>query len=218
MAVDRDLAIISLFLLLVTYIWMSVLFFKARKKSPENPVLLSLIFIFLFFFAGRIALGIFDFYLTMLEFTRFAEFLWWWKVGMVVHNLSFVTLCFVVEHQLFQGRDRYVFFIGFITSLVVMLLMPDLVGAEWFSGLGFLFSLFIPIGLLKMAISTKGEIRRRVIYVFTGFLLFMFAGLIVGEIPILFLTSITSWSRYVIHIFSNGGQILASLLFMRGYL
>ncbi len=99
-----------------------------------------------------------------------------------------------------------------------MLLMPDLVGAEWFSGLGFLFSLFIPIGLLKMAISTKGEIRRRVIYVFTGFLLFMFAGLIVGEIPILFLTSITSWSRYVIHIFSNGGQILASLLFMRGYL
>ncbi len=218
MAVDRELAIISLFLLLLTYLWMASLFYRAHRKSPENPVLFAFLLIFVFYFAGRLELGIYDYYLTSLESTRFPEFLLWWKIGMLVHNLSFVVLCFVVERQLFQGRDKYVFFIGFIASLGFMTLMPDLETAEWFTGLGFLFSLFIPIGLLKITINSIGEIRRRVLFAFAGFIVFMFASLIVAQIPIEILTTATGCSRYIIHVFSNGGQILGSVLLARGYL
>ncbi len=218
MAIDRDLAIISLFLLMLTYIWMSVLFLKARKKSPENPILLSFILIFLFFFAGRLILGIFDFYLTILDSSRFPEFIWWWKIGELVHNMGFVVLCFVVERQLFEGRDRYVFFIGFLASITIMIAMPDVESAEWFTGIGLLFSFFIPVGLARIAWITNGEMRRRVIYAFVGFMIFMFSGLIVGEIPVSFFGTVTGWSRYAFHFFSNCGQILASCLFARGYL
>ncbi len=217
MEVDRELAIISFFMLLLTYLWMTVVFYRARKKSTENPVLLAFMLIFLFFFAGRLILGIFDYYLTVLDSSRFPEYIWWWKIGTLTHNLGLVVLCFVVERQLFEGRDRYLFFIGFLASLLLMLIMPNIETAEWFTGIGFLFSIFIPVGLVRIAWVTKGEMRLRVIYAFAGFMVLIFAGLIVGEIPISILTS-TGWSRYVIHIVSNGGQIFASWLLMRGYL
>jgi len=218
MILDRELALIALYLLLLTYLWMAVLFFKARKKSPENPVLLAFFLIFLFFFVGRLVLSIFDFYLTIFDTTRFAEFIWWWKIGTLIHSMGFVVLCFVVERQLFEGRDKYIFFIGYITSLSIMVFMPNIQLAEMFTGVGILFSLFIPLGSLKIAIGNKGEIRRRASFVFAGFIIYMFANFLVAGFMITYFSNVIGWSPPTIHIFSYAGQLIAAALFARGYL
>jgi hypothetical protein len=218
MILDRELALIALYLLLLTYLWMGVLFFKARKKSPENPVLLAFLLIFLFFFVGRLLLSIFDFYLTIFDTTRFTEFLWWWKIGTLVHYTGLIVLCFVVERQLFEGRDKYVFFISFVASLAIMVLMPTLELGIWFAGLGILFSFFIPIGSLQLAIKNRGEIRRRALFVFVGFIIYMWAIFITVEFILNFFRDVMGWSPPVIHIFSYAGQLIGSVLFARGYL
>ncbi|HMF34039.1 MAG TPA: hypothetical protein VKK79_21620 [Candidatus Lokiarchaeia archaeon] len=220
MAVDvsREMAIVAVMLLLYTYLWFAAKFLYAYNKNRENTILGGIMLTFTFFFIGRLVLVVYDYYLTVLDYAQFETYIWWWKIGILLHGFGFGVLCLVVERQLFEGRDHYVFFLGFVVFNILMLLAPDYPSAQTFQIVAFLFTAFIPFGYIRIAMTSKGEFRKRAIYAISGFLVFVVVSFMMINPVVVFFGTVLNVSQYLVLVISSCGQIVAAALIAKGYL
>lgn len=175
---------------------------------------LAVAWLFASLLAGRVVLLVFDYYLTQFDPSRYQEHLLAWKIGSAFQNAGILVILVILERQLFHGRDKNVFALGFVAGVVGLLLAPTVVLAEYFQAASLSFTAFIPIGYIYLFRKSSGVFRLKSACVLVGFILFASFSLIVGELGVALLNLP---SRYWLHLASVFGKLVGGGLIAKGY-
>jgi hypothetical protein len=214
---DREICIIAVGMLLLAKIWQSGRCFNAFLKSQrQNKVFLTLGTLFLFLFIGRLVYAVDDFYLPYLVSP--AEVVLWGKLGGLFDALGIGILFLLLEIQQFHGKDKYVFFIGYLTFVILYLVTPDLVLAQIFMLVAQLFNFFIVYMLVNMIVKYKGEVRIRALKILLGWALFIISTVITYSVPVAALSTAFGVSIYVVNIVAFAIKIVGVTVLADGYL
>jgi hypothetical protein len=214
---DREICIIAVGMLLLAKIWQSGRCFNAFLKSQrQNKVFLTLGTLFLFLFIGRLVYAVDDFYLPYLVSP--VEVVLWGKLGGLFDALGIGIFFLLLEVQQFHGKDKYIFFIGYLTFVILYLVTPDLVLAQIFMFIGQLFNLFLFYALISMIIKYKGEVRVRALKILLGWALFIISTVITYNVPLAALSAAFGVSIYVVNIVAFAIKIVGVSLLADGYL
>ncbi len=188
----------------------------SKKQNIKNPVYITGIFLFVFFMIGRILFIRFDFLLGALETGQFDENLWDWKIAIFFQLAGFGVVFYTIEHQLFRGKDKGLLFIGYLISLILVLLAPDVDLAQTITLILLIFASFIPFGYLYLAMKSTGILRRNATLIFSGFIVFMIFTMVASEIAMDIFTPM-GISPYLLHSIAVVGRILGATLIAIGY-
>ncbi len=213
---DREMCIIAVGLLLLAKLWQSGRCFNAFQKSlRQNKVFFAMSVFFLFLFCGRLVYAIVDFYLTFSSPSEAASLT---KIGGVLDALGVGVLFFLLETQQFHGKDKYVFFIGYVTFVSLYIVTPDPILAQTLMTIGQCFNGFLVFALLNMIFKYKGEVRNRALKIQCGFALFILGTVITNDVPIAALSTVFGVTFYVIDIVAYAIKIVGVTVLANGYL
>ncbi|NVM53522.1 MAG: hypothetical protein HWN66_07435 [Candidatus Helarchaeota archaeon] len=162
------------------------LFLKYLKYPERVKNRLAFCLVFLFLVIGRCLLIYFDYFLVELDTTRYGEFQMMWKMATLFQLMGIGFLIVVSEYAVFNGKDYYVFFIGFTIVVFIGLLIQDFLLAQNITvgALGFLA--FIPISWIYL-IRKLPETRNNMLMILMGFIIYGGGLLIIsaGLVPII---------------------------------
>ncbi len=220
MEIDREMCIVAVSLLLLTKLWQSGRCFDAFQKSQrQNKIFLAMGILFLFLFFGRFVYAISDFYLPFLDPPFPGEaIVFWGKFGGLFDALGVGVLFLLLEFQQFQGKDKYVFFLGYLTFVILYIMTPDPILAQGFMTIGQCFNGFLVYTLLNMIFKYKGEVRKRALKILLGWGFFIIGTVLTNDLPIAALSTTFGVSFYVIDIAAYAIKIVGVTVLANGYL
>ncbi len=218
--IDREMCIVAVSLLLLAKIWQSGRYFKAYQKSEQqNKIYLAMGLLFLLLFFGRLVYAFSDFYLPyMTPLPTEDQITNWGKLGGMLDALGVGVLFFLLENQQFHGKDKYFFFIGYLTFVSLYIMTPDRSIAATFMIIAQFFNGFLVFILLNMIIKYKGEVRKRSIMILLGWALFIVGTLMTNDDPIIFLQVSFGVSFYIVDIIAYAIKIVGVTVLAKGYL
>ncbi len=218
--IDREMCIIAVSLLLLAKLWQSGRCFKAYQKSErQNKTMLAMSLLFFLLFCGRLVYALGDFYLPyVIPPLDSLEIKLWGKLGGLLDALGVGVLFLLLEIQQFHGKDKYIFFIGFITFLILYLVTLDKILAQTFMIIGQCFNVFLVYALLNVIFKFKGEVRNRALKILFGWALFIVGTIITNDVPIAALSTALGVRFYVIDIIAYAIKIVGVTILANGYL
>ena len=214
----RELAFGFTFLLIG--IKFSLSFFYMRKyfsSEIKNKLILGFALFFLFLGLGRVFYLIFDFYLTNFNPNLFQTHIIIWKIGSLLSEIGVGILIFITEKKVFEGRDKYIFFICYIIFVALMVAWPEFERAEDFGSYAVMFGAFILFSYIYLAVILEGEARKRAVLVVVGLLFYISGSVIVNEYVLKILV-IWGISRFIMHLLSPTLKIIAAIILALGFL
>ncbi len=202
--------------LIVIEFRIGLFFLNAYRKNRELGFIGSAGMFFVLMAIGRFFLVIFDFYLTEMDFTLYADNFMYFKIATGLQESGFAFFFYVAERSLFGGRDRYVFTAGYIILNTVSKIIMDFNLSQTVVIYASTFVLFIPISYMITAIRAKGPIRTQALLIFFGLVLIALGSLFVGEFFMGFLEPIFG-SRYAVHILAVACKLAGVLIIYQGF-
>ncbi|HMF34040.1 MAG TPA: hypothetical protein VKK79_21625 [Candidatus Lokiarchaeia archaeon] len=212
----REVALGLYVILVVIETRMAVNFLNSYAKNRELGFIGSIGLMYLFVAAGRVMLIIFDFYLTDFTYALYGDYLTYYKIAIGMYAAGLGFLIYVAERAIFQGRDKYVFLIGYAFFNILSMVPPDVDTITIFVTIGDLFILFVPISYIYTAIKTKGPFRTQANYIWVGIAFFAAGAFVIGEGPMNILQGILG-TRYAVHIISVIFKMVGVVLIYRGF-
>ena len=117
-----------------------------------------------------------------------------------------------------NGRDKYIPVIAFFTITLIAMLMNSLDLIQLLIIVAMISTAFLPISYLNIALKSEGIIRKKALFIFTGFLLIFLGSTLVGESFIDPLREVLGGlERIQIHPISFGMKIIGYSLFFFGF-
>lgn len=198
----------------------SLSFFYMRKyllSEMKNKLLLGIALLFLFLGIGRVFFAFFDFYLTNFNPDLFQANILIWKLGTLFSETGVGILILIAENKVFGGKDRYIFFIGYLIFVGLAVGWPDFQLAGYFSAYAVMFGAFILFSYIYLAIILEGEARKRAIFVIFGFLFFAAGSVALNEFLLEIVVNF-GISRYIMQLLSPILKIIAAIFLSLGFL
>ncbi|HMF34038.1 MAG TPA: hypothetical protein VKK79_21615 [Candidatus Lokiarchaeia archaeon] len=213
--VDREICIASTMLLIFAQFWFAARFFQAFNKSDrENPVFGGVGVLYLLLGLGRIFYMLSDFYLGG---TNTPEGYVAGKLGGVLQGVGIGIFILLHERTQFNGKDKYLLFIGYNVFIVLYAVIPDKTTATWIISAAQFFNIFIFFGFIDVIWKSKGDIRVRSILILIGF-----AALVIGTLltSAFLIAQMESYglSFYSIHTIANVFQLVGTCVIFKGYI
>jgi hypothetical protein len=122
----------------------------------------------------------------------------------------------VAERALFQGKDKYIFLIGYCFFQFLATIIYEFDLSQTFITIAVSFVLFIPISYIYTAIKAKGPFRTQVLFIIFGVVFFSAGALLVSESFMPLLESFLG-SRYAVHILCVFLKLTGVVLVYRGF-
>ncbi|MHA1649245.1 MAG: hypothetical protein ACTSYB_03545 [Candidatus Helarchaeota archaeon] len=148
-----------------------ILLQKYIKSEERNKVKLAFCFMFLCLGLSRIFLVYFDYFLTELNPMVYENYQFMWKLANSFELAGLGFLIIVSEYAVFQGKDYYLFILGFTVVVIIGLLIPDFFLSQNVLVYAVAFAAFIPLSWIYLAIKLPPT-RKNTILIFIGFVLF----------------------------------------------
>ena len=155
---------------------------KYYDSDERNRVKLAFSLIFLTLGISRLLLMYFDYFLTGLNPALYTNYQFYWRIATLFQLIGLGFLILVSEYAVFQGKDYYLFFIGFLIILIVGMAVQDFVLSQNIVVYAVVFAAFIPISWIYLAWKLPLA-RKNTVLIIVGFLIFGF-GLILLSINI----------------------------------
>lgn len=215
---DREIAIGIMFILLLALCIFSAKFFRRYRGEGKNKFDLGFGFFFVFILLGQLIFFLYYYYIT--EFEQSSENLIFWKVATLLQLCGFGILFVISEKKILDGKDYYLFFIGFCVMAGVALFQPTVHSATTWAMLSLAFALFIPISYVYLAIKSEGVYRKRSLFVFFGFIIY-FIGIEIVSLNLANIIMAATGGLITIYHLSIIGyllRIVALLLFSEGFI
>lgn len=149
-----------------------ILIWNYRNSEERTRIKLAFCLIFLCLGVARIFLVIFDYWITGLNPANYAAHQVFWRFAMLFYYAGLGFLILTSENRVFQGRDYYVFSLGYSIGIIICLLIPDFVTTQNALNYLVLFAAFIPISYVYLAIKFPIT-RKNIAILFIGISLFM---------------------------------------------
>ncbi len=219
MPVDTIVREMSLFLYgILVFVEFSIGFFfwNAYRKNRELDFIGSVGMFFGFMAAGRVLLVVFDYYLTVMTYSLYEANFTFYKIAVDLQAIGLGFFLYVAERALFQGRDKYLFLIGYSFCQFAATIILDFNLSQGMITVAGLFVLFIPISYIYTAIKAKGPIRTQLLFIIYGVALFSAGTLLLGEGLMKFLEPLLG-SRYAVHILSIVLKLFGVALVYHGF-
>jgi hypothetical protein len=217
------IALIAIIVLVAVKLIMAYRFNRAYNANKENNLLLGVMFFFLFMAISRISLAYFDFVLTKFDPLEFQANALFWKFASIFQYIGFFCLIFSFERVIFEGKTWYLISVLYAIMTGVVMFISDFLAMQFWAGIPIaIAALFIPISYIYLAKKSQGEIRKKALIIFAGFILYAAGLLILGEDVVSALIGVFSAPelliRYILHIVSVGLKLGAIALLGYGYL
>ncbi len=178
---------------------------------------MSLLFFLLF--CGRLVYAMSDFYFPyMTPPFNDLEIKLWGKLGGLLDALGVGILFLLLENQQFHGKDKYVFFLGYLTFVILYMVTMDKILAQTFMTIGQCFNGFLVFALLNVIFKSKGEVRNRALRILLGWALFILGTIITNDVPIETLSLMFNVRFYVVDIVAYAIKIVGVTVLANGYL
>ncbi|MHA1264860.1 MAG: hypothetical protein ACTSRS_06450 [Candidatus Helarchaeota archaeon] len=170
-------AIILFIIVVIISITIALIFFlKYVHWRERNNNQLAFGILFLCLGIGRSFLIYFDYFLTHLNPAEYENYQIVWKLATLFLLIGLGTLILVSEHAVLEGKDYYIFFIGFAIITCGVMIVPDFILSQTLGTAAIAFAVFIPISYIYLAIKLPPS-RKNIALIFTGFIIYG-AGLI----------------------------------------
>ncbi|MHA1291974.1 MAG: hypothetical protein ACTSQJ_04830 [Promethearchaeota archaeon] len=148
---------------------------------------------------GRVILAIFDIVTEFNSGNYGSENFFLWKIGSSFQMFAVFLFFVIIEKRVVKGRDKYALVILFVIFWALGLLMVDIILATNFIIIAMLFVVYIPLAYLYIAKISEGVVRKKALYVFSGFVIVFLASLMTGEIIIDFIGHLGNLERIQVH-------------------
>lgn len=216
-------ALIMILVLIGIKIFMGILFQRAYNENRANKLLLGVTIFFFLMAISRIGLFYFDFVLTQFQSSLYPQNAIFWKIFSGFQYAGFFCLIFAFEKVIFEKKTKYLISLLYAIFVTIAMAIPDFFEAQFWAGIPLaIAALFIPISYIYLAKTSQGDIRKKSLAIFAGFMLFAVGLLILGEDIVTILMGSFSASdlliRYFLHIISVGFKLGAIILLRYGYL
>ncbi len=176
---------------------------KKKKAGAEGKIdYLNLIhgIAILLLGLGRLGLAIFDI-ITQFDSANYAANNFWiWKIGSTIQMSALCLFFIIMEKRLMKGRDKYILVILYVGLLIIGMAMVEINIATNFIIIASIVTIYIPFAYLYVAIISEGNVRKKAIYVFIGFSIFMIAALLTGEMVIDLIAQPLGITRIDVHV------------------
>ncbi|MHA1379688.1 MAG: hypothetical protein ACTSRG_15050 [Candidatus Helarchaeota archaeon] len=214
----KDLALIFTYILIgVKFSFFIFYLKKYQSDEVKNKLILGFSLFFLFLGCSRIFYLIFDFYLTNFNPFLYQTHIIVWKIASLLSEIGIGILLIISEDKVFQGRDKYVFFICYVVLLCVGLVWPDFEMSENFTTWAAMFAAFILFSYIYLAIVLEGDARKRAILVVFGIFLYTLGSTVVHQYFIQAVISIGGSVSFM-YLLSPIIKIIAAILLALGFL
>ena len=168
-----DWAAITVFIVVIILSIMIGVFFLRKYISYEekNKNQLAFSLVFLFLGIGRILLVYFDYGVTQLNPALYESNAFWWKLATLFLLVGFGALIWTSEYALWNGKDYFVFFIGFCIVVTIAMAIPNFELSQAFSTYAIAFGGFILVSYLYLAIKLPSA-RKNIAMILVGFAIY----------------------------------------------
>ncbi len=155
--------------------------FLSHYRKAEDKTNIQLAFIIFFLCSGiaRIILVYFDYFLTQLNPAEYVNFVLYWKIALIFQFVGIGSIIFVAEKGVFNGKDLYIFLIGYSVLFGIGIFQSDIYLTLDFVFFSLYFAIFIPISYLYLAYKFP-QSRKNIALIFVGFIIFGMAVLMVS--------------------------------------
>ncbi|MHA1300832.1 MAG: hypothetical protein ACTSO9_15550 [Candidatus Helarchaeota archaeon] len=210
--------------LILTYVLIGVkfsffVFYLRKYQSDEikNKIILGFSLFFLFLACARIFYMVFDFYLTNFNPFLYQTHILVWKIATLLSEVGIGILLIISEKKVFQGKDKYFFFICYVIFVCIGIVWPEFEMAENFATWAVMFAAFILFSYIYLAVVLEGEARKRAILVVFGLLLYTSGSTVLHQYFIQAIISLGG-SSFLMYFISPILKILAAILLALGFL
>ena len=177
------LALTLAFVLVFVKLFFAGSLIKTYNENREKRFLIPVALLFITFAIARSILIYFDFYLTAFNDDLFQTYSLVWKIAMTFQNIGFIFLLFVAEKEIFKDKTMYIITIFSGVFLILITFIPDIVLYQTLLNISLSITpLIIPISYIYLAWVTTGEPRKKAIYIFVGYFIYMVGMLMLAEI------------------------------------
>lgn len=188
-----------------------ILFLKYLSYPERIKNRLAFCLVFLFLAIGRCLLIYFDYFLVELDTTRYGEFQMMWKIATIFQLMGLGFLIITSEYAVFNGKDYYVFFIGFTIVVLISMLIQDFLLAQNVSVGALAFAAFIPISWIYL-MRKLPQTRNKILMIFMGFVIYGGGLLLMSANVVPILEDLLSLSIHEIYLISPLVQIPGLLI------
>ncbi len=143
-----------------------------RNSEERTRIKLAFCLIFLCLGLARIFLVYFDYWLTGLNPVNYDAHQAFWRFAMLFYFAGLGFLILTSENRVFQGRDYYVFSLGYSIGIIICLVIPDFAASQNALNYVVIFAAFIPISYIYLAVKLPMA-RKNITILFIGITLFM---------------------------------------------
>lgn len=198
--------IISLLFLLAMYFIFGTFALKKylmQKKEEGSAEEFNLFYAFRFYFLGlgRFILAIFDVITDFNSKNYHPSNIWIWKIGSGLQFIGVGVYFYLMEKRVMRGRDKYLLLIIFFALPAFgLIFMQEVETATIFIALGLIVGIYVPLAYLYIAKISDGEVRKKALYIFLGFVIMVVGSSLPAEQVISVLTQITPLVRIQVHV------------------
>ena len=217
--------LITLITLLSMYLVMGLYFIRkyyqkkkvlgAGGKKDNLPLIHGIAIILLGL--GRLGLAIFDVTTEFNSANYAASNFWIWKIGSSLQMGALCIFFLLMEKRLMKGRDKYLLAILYIVFWVLGMSMIDIFMATNLVIVATIITTYIPFAYLYVAIISEGEVRKKAMYIFIGFVIFMVAALLTGEMVIDLIAQPLGITRIGVHVIAYVIKMICLLFMFMGF-
>lgn len=217
-------SVVTIFIVII-YAFMSVYFAKkyiSSKKEEgfkEHAFALILFVSFLLLLIGRIFISIFD-YSNNFESTVGLDIseLIYFKIGITLQLIALGFLLININRQTLKGKDKYFITVIYFAIVLLAIISNDIFLTTLYIFIALMYAGYIPFGYLYIAKISAGNLRRKGIYIFIGFLIFFFGTALGTEQSVVIIRAVFV-DLHRIHIYSAGifAKYFGLLFMFEGY-
>ena len=195
----------SLIILVSVYFVVGLLFLNQFKNTykitPEkkNYLPLSHAFAFIFFGIGRIIFSLFDFTTDFDEANIILDVLYIWKIATTFQMIGYFIFFIIMEKRIMKGKDKYLLVVATFIFYLISMMMQDVTLATNILFIGVVIILYIPFAYLYIAIVSEGKIRKKGIYLFSGFIILFLTSLFLAHPFVLAMSNMSGLDKMQIH-------------------
>ncbi len=202
--------------LITLKLFLSVRFLRMYRANRELNIIGAIGMMFLFFGAGRILGVYFDYYLTMMDPSIYSSYVDFYRLANGVQAIGVGFFLYASERSILNGKDKYIFLIGYIIVNTIGFSMPTVTLMEMITPFSGIFLAFILIGYIYLIWKSKGPIRTQTTIILIGFGLYVVGSILIGQTWVGMVLP-TFGSPYAVHLFSVGLRVVGLLLIYRGF-